>query len=450
MHSPLLIYENNMIFPLTTPERNPKPETAEVDQVRGQSLVMARWIAIFGQAITIFVAFYGLGFNFPIIPCMGFVVLSGMVNNYAYVKDHHRTMPPSRALFYMGFDVLQLTALLSLTGGASNPFSVLLLAPVLVGSSLLTRRYMLALLGLGLACVFFLTFFFLPLEWPSRYADTAYIHHIAESSAIAVTILFTGFYAWRIAEESRSILKAGYAAKTALLKQRQLQALGAQAAAAVHELGSPLGTITIIAKELSHEFGESHPQSDDVRILLEQTKRCQTILRDFGATLRHDPTYLATPLPISDLLRNIAADFLKERREIRFVLNQSETTKQLKFTQSAEILHGLGVFIQNAIQFALSTVTVNITKNRRGRLEITIHDDGQGFAPHILSRLGEPYTSTRIEGGKNMGLGIFIAQTLLEETGADITYNNRPQGGAQVKLEWTEDALRTMFADNKL
>jgi two-component system, sensor histidine kinase RegB len=179
-----------MIFPLHSPEKAPSTAPLPTDPVRGQSLVMARWIAIFGQAVTILVSYYGLDFVFPVIPCMGFVVLSGLVNNYAYIKDHHRTMPPSRAFFYLAFDILQLSGLLHLTGGIDNPFSVLLLAPILVGASLLTRRYMFILLLCGLACATFISFFYIPLGWPSGLNSTPHIHRITQSLGLAITILF--------------------------------------------------------------------------------------------------------------------------------------------------------------------------------------------------------------------------------------------------------------------
>lgn len=440
-----------MIFPLTDKPLTPlDPPSKGDDLVRGQSLILARWIAIFGQAISILVSYYGLGFIFPVVPAMGFVVLSGLVNNYAYIHDHHRTMPPSRALAYLVFDVLQLASLLYMTGGIDNPFSVLLVAPVLVGASLLSSRYMSILMFIGLSSSVVISISYIPLIWPDNLNQSIQIHKYTQSLGLFITLLFAGIYAWKISEENRSIQRASYAVKTALLKQKQLQALGAQAAAAVHELGSPLGTITIIAKELSHELGEDHPQSEDISILISQTKRCQNILRDFGATLRHDPTYMAVPIPVADLLQNIANEFLKEKPSVKLTVICPDELKRIKFTQSAEIIHGFGVFIQNALQFAQSLVTITISKNRRNMLEITIADDGHGFAPHILSKLGEPYTSTRIDSGKNMGLGIFIAQTMLEDTGASITYNNRPKMGAQVKLAWTEADLRIMFQDNKL
>ncbi len=436
-----------MFFPSENPDKAPHPlSPPQAEVVRGQSLVRARWLGIIGQTIAIFLAYFGLGFTFPLIPCLAFIVASGIINHYAFIKDHHRAMPVRRVFFYLAFDIFQLTGLLFLTGGIDNPFSVLLLAPVLVGASLLNKDYMLYLVLTGLTAALVISLVFIPLQWPDNYQNMEQLHLVAQSIGIAVAILFSAFVAWQIAEENRAMIKASFAAKTALLKQKQLQALGAQAAAAVHELGSPLGTITIIAKELSLELGQTHPQIDDVNLLMDQTKRCQTILKDFGATLRHDPTYLASPLPISDLLKNVAAEFLKERPYIRFSFNASPETSAILFKQSAELLHGLGVFIQNAIQFSRTTLTITTSLNLFKTLIITIQDDGTGFAPHIIPRLGEPYTSTRLDSGKNMGLGIFIAQTLLEDTGAILTYSNADNGGAQVKLEWTEPVWRAMVS----
>ena len=436
-----------MFFPSEKPDKAVMTGASEV--IRGQSLVMARWLGIMGQTITVFFAHFVLGFEFPLIPCLAFIVSSAIVNHYAFIKDHHRAMPTRRAFFYLVFDIAQLTGLLFLTGGIDNPFSVLLLAPVLVGASILTQDYMLYLVLTGLTAALIISLVFIPLQWPTTYENMEQLHLVSQSIGLALALIFSGYLAWQIAEETRSMTKASFAAKTALLKQKQLQALGAQAAAAVHELGSPLGTITIIAKELSLDLGNDHPQIDDINLLIDQTKRCQNILKDFGATLRHDATYLASPLPISDLLKNVAGEFLKERPYIRFSLTPSPETSDILFKQSAEILHGLGVFIQNAIQFSQTTLTITTSLNTFKTLVVIIQDDGAGFAPHIIARLGEPYTSTRTHTGKNMGLGIFIAQTLLEDTGATLTYTNADNGGAQVKLEWTEPVWRSMVSMNK-
>ena len=207
--------------------------------------------------------------------------------------------------------------MLFLTGGMGNPFYVLLLAPIIIGATLLPKAHTIFLVLLALAATLFLSQFSLPLDWPSILKNSPNLQQIGQSVALGVALVFASFYAWRISVENRAMQKASYAAKTTLLRQQQLQALGAQAAAAAHELGSPLGTIAIIAKELEHAFGPNHPHAGDVALLLSQTDRCRSILRSFGDSLRQDPTYMATSLPIDQLLKNIGDSFLQECPEIK-------------------------------------------------------------------------------------------------------------------------------------
>lgn len=277
--------------------------------IRGQSLIAARWIALVGQTLAILVA-YAAGFDFPIVFCFICIVLSGIVNNYATINDHHRSINTSKALIYLSFDVLQLTALLYFTGGLTNPFFIILIAPILVGSSLLPKWQMLMLLSLGIASAIYIGLFHLEMGWPENFLEhKSKLLLSAEALALTITLIFSSYYSWSISEENRNMQKANFAAKTALLKQRQLQALGAQAAAAVHELGSPLGTITIIAKELSHDLGQNKDYAEDIETLISQTERCRKILNHFGKTLKSDPTYMSEPLAIHGMLQNIAEGF---------------------------------------------------------------------------------------------------------------------------------------------
>lgn len=416
-------------------------------QIRGQNLIMARWIALVGQSVATLVTYYALTIDLPIFACMTCIILSGLVNNYAVIRDRHRSLTPRRATAYLSFDVLQLTTMLFLTGGMENPFYVLLLAPVSIGATLLPKAHTTFLVLLALTATIFLSKLSLPLHWPAVTDTGPNLRQIGQSFALGVALVFGSFYAWRTSVENREMQRASYAAKTTLLRQQQLQALGAQAAAAAHELGSPLGTIAIIAKELEHVLGPSHPQSGDIALLLSQTERCRSILKSFGNSLRQDPTYMATPIPIDQLLKNIADNFLSEHPGIKLeVIAQPD--KLPLVPQSPELIHGLGVYVQNAIQFARTKVTIRLVRKDSSLFHVVIQDDGPGFAPQILSRLGEPYVSTRLESGKNMGLGVFIAQTLLEETGATLSYNNKPSGGALVTIAWALDRKKLTRGGN--
>lgn len=378
--------------------------------IRGHSLITARWIALTGQTLAVLIAYYGLGFNFPVVPCLICIAATGLVNNYASIKQHHRGMSPHTSFLYLAFDILQLTTLLYLSGGMGNPFFVLLIAPVLIGAAILPKRNIPYLLGLGLICSGYLSLFYIPLEWPDMFLRDERMRKMTESLSINITMLFVSFYAWKISEESRAMQKAIFATQTALLKQKQLQALGAVAAAAVHELGSPLGTITIIAKELSNDLGKDERYAEDMATLTGQTERCKKILSDFGKTLKSDPTYMTTPLTPKSLIENIATSFLGERPDIEFSVKEDTVPERISIIQTPELSHSLGVYIQNAVQLTNSAVHVFISsgKNQKG-LTISIEDNGPGFPEKILPHLGEPYTSSRTDSGKNMGLWGYLS-----------------------------------------
>lgn len=410
-------------------------------------MILARWSGLVGQTIAIFISYYALDLHIPLVPSFFWIILSGIVNNYAVVRHRHRGMTAKEATLYLCFDVIQLTALLYLTGGLSNPFCVLMMAPVVIGATLLPKRNVILLIGLSLICVSYITFFFQPIPWtdhePAGAPPHKSIYLVGEALALSIALLFMAAYTWQISSENRAMQRASHAAQMALMRQQQLHALGAQAAGAAHELGSPLSTIAIVAKELESDVGPNSPFSKDIQLLVSQTERCRNILRKFGEPLRHDQDYLTSPVPINDLIRTIAEPFLHEKPSADLKINirskKADASVQ-SLPRTPEILHGLGVYIQNAVQFAQKTVTVSL-EHRPSSLYLSIHDDGPGFSPQILTRLGEPFISTRSHTGKNMGLGIFIAQTLLEDTGASISYDNKLSGGALVSVEWPYKSL---------
>jgi two-component system sensor histidine kinase RegB len=412
--------------------------------IRGDSLILARWSALVGQTVALLVTYYALELQVPLLPSFFWIILSGIVNNYAVIRHRHRGMTSSEATLYLCFDVVQLTALLYLTGGLSNPFCVLMMAPVVIGATLLPRNNVFFLIGLSLICTLYISIYYTPL--PVHNAEETPSHSMflaGEALSLSITLLFMAAYTWRISAENRAMQKASHAAQMALLRQQQLHALGAQAAAAAHELGSPLSTLFIVAKELESDMGPNTPYSKDIQLLVSQTERCRTILKKFGEKLRHDQDYLTSPVPADDFIRTIAEPFLIEKPSLTLqtnIRNRKEDGSVQHLPRTPEMIHGIGVYLQNAIQFAKTTVTITI-EHRATSFFLSIHDDGPGFSPQILTRLGEPFISTRMDTGKNMGLGIFIAQTLLEDTGASLSYDNKLSGGALISLEWTYKAL---------
>lgn len=404
--------------------------------VHWRTLFIIRWIAICGQAAALWGVYFILGYEFRFDLALAILGLSILVNILAFVRRPAvRWLSDREAALFLAFDLLQLTALLYLTGGLQNPFALLILAPVTVSATILSRRSTVALSLIALGSVLFLAVHFMPLPWPgvSPHFDPLYRAGIGLALALAIT--FSAAYIFQVAEEARRLAQALGVTQRALDRERHVFALGAQAAAAAHELGSPLGTITLVAKELLQELSPDDPLYRDAELLVSESKRCSTILQELALRSREDSlsSFLRVPLPA--LIEEAARPH--RQSDVQFDLRYDpKAGKQLAaVTHRPEILHGLGNFLQNAIQFAQSTVTVWV-EIQGEKVSLRIEDDGPGFDPQILDRLGEPYLSE--DGGRagdHMGLGIFIAKTLLEHTGATLRFYNHANG-AGVAITW--------------
>lgn len=408
-----------------------------------QTLVLVRWIAVLGQLAAVGVVEFLLGFLLPLWECLLAILLLVVSNLYigmAYpgrgrLTDYH-------AARILAFDLVQLSVLAYLTGGLQNPFSFLILVPVTVSATMLSRGATVMLTVVSLFACTFLAFYRQPLPWPGGGFTIDPLYMLGLWTALAVTIVFTAIYLWSLTEESRRIADALAETEAALARQQKLSALGGLAAAAAHELGSPLATIAVVAKELSRDVPEDSPYAEDVALLLSQSNRCRDILA--GLTLRpedHEDGEIHA-LHLTDMVEMAALNHVPERVALEMSVDEGSQGAEPVFLPSPEMRQGLGNLIQNAGQYATQQVDIDLFWNER-RISIAIRDDGPGFAPHVLENLGNPYISTRAGDGEHMGLGVFIAQTLLERTGALVRFGNRPGGvqGAEVVIRWQRDML---------
>ena len=414
--------------------------------VRLGTLIPIRWGAIGGQAATLLVVHYGLGF--PVMLSAGFAVLGASVLlnlGLAVARPAHERLGESASASLLAFDIVQLTALLYLTGGLENPFAFLLLAPLTVSATILGLRSTAALCGLTLAAVTLLALDHLDLPWSAAGFALPRMYVLGSWVALALGIGFFASYTWRVAEEARRMQNALAATQLALVREQQLSTLGGIAAAAAHELGSPLGTIAVVTGELAREVAPDSPIADDVELLLSESRRCADILASLeqGAAeaMASDPY----PEPPLDAVIEAAAKRHDDAAVRLRVVAEPEgegATEPPIVRSRAEIIHGIGNLVQNAVQFARSEVSVS-TRWSHDRIRVTIEDDGPGIPSRLLERLGEPYVSSRTDDGAHMGLGIFIARTLLQRTGATITFGNAPAGagGARVEVVWDRAAL---------
>ncbi len=403
-------------------------------------LVLIRWIGVTGQAATLLIVHFGLGYNLPIGLALAVVAASALVNIVVGLPRPTRARLGEReAAFYLGYDILQLGLLLFLTGGIVNPFALLMLAPVSVAATILSLRSIIGLCALTVAAASILIVLHQPLPWPGPPPDFPFPYILGVWTALVSSALFMAGYAWIVAEEARRMRDAFAATQLALAREQRVSAVGGLAAAAAHELGSPLATIAVIAKELVRDVPADSPYAEDAALLLSQSERCRTILAGLS---RHRGGEGASPferLPISALVE--AAGEPHVQRGVRVIYSTgAQAGEEPLVARSPEILHGLGNLIQNATQFARREVSV-ATSWRKDIVTVEVSDDGPGFPVSVLSRIGEPYISSR--GGDHMGLGIFIAHSLLERTGAELAFSNLPEGGAQVAVEWKRAVLET-------
>jgi two-component system sensor histidine kinase RegB len=414
--------------------------------VRLKTLVTLRWFAVIGQAIAVLVVQYLLEFELPLAACLAVIALTAWLNVAASM--HYRNvqrLPANAVAWLLAYDIAQLTFLIVLTGGLENPFSFLILAPVLIAAISLPLRYTLPLGTFAVACSTLIAFFYWPLPWSGdETLALPPIYILATWVANLVSIVFIGTYAWQVAEENRLMADALTATELVLAREQHLTQLDGLAAAAAHELGTPLSTITLIAKELQTALGNDSPHAEDVKLLREQAQRCREILGKLSALPSGWAPFERAKL--STLIEEVVAPHRDFGTAIDVVVPPDPVGEPV-MARSPAILYGLGNLVENAVDFAEGRAEIAVRWNEQD-VAVTISDDGPGFSPEILKRIGEPYVTSRRRMGheseeSGLGLGFFIAKTLLERSGAAVTFLNRqaPEHGAVVLVHWPRAEL---------
>lgn len=417
--------------------------------LRLATLAGLRWLAIAGQAASLLFVAVILGYPLPLLECLGLVALSVLFNLWLTFRFGAGYRPSaSVATMQLAYDLLQLGGLLLLTGGLQNPFSLLLLAPVSVSATTLPQRETFVLAGLAIAIASIIAVWHLPLPWDPRQRivfDRVYV--VGLWVALLFGVVFIAAYTTRVAHEARQLADALSATELALSRQEQLRALDGLAAAAAHELGTPLSTIALAAKEMRADIPPGS-LAEDVDLIISQTARCRAILaklRNLGAD-EGDPF---AALPLGELLAEAAKPLEGLGKEIVIVTEPAAGSEPV-FRRNVALLQGLTNLLENATNFARSRVVINALWDK-GAVTLTITDDGPGFPPDLMARLGEPYLTTRAIGGSGesgaggLGLGIFIAKTLLGRTGARLSFENvGPEGGARVRVVWARKAIESL------
>ena len=429
---------------------------AEIGMLRLRTLVRLRWLAIVGQAGAVLGVHFVLGYPLPLSLCLGAVALSAWLNIFLSIRWRKSIrLQETHSGLLLLYDVLQLAVLLYLTGGLENPFAFLFLVPVTISATSLTTRWTIWLGIMAFGCATFLAFRHYPLPWvPGQHFDLPDVYIAGMWTAIICGVVFSAIYARRIAEEARQMSAALSATEMVLAREQRLSALDGLAAAAAHELGTPLATIALVAKELRREIPGKGPYTEDIDLLISQTARCREILaRLSNRDAQTDDMYQRTKMLV------MVEDLIEPLRGSEVVIAVTSTAdgddkalgSEPVFRRNPGIAYGLGNLLENAVDFAASRVEVD-ARWTTSQVSLTVRDDGPGFHENILDRLGDPFVTTRPgygegtdEGGRHegMGLGFFIAKTLLERSGATVSLANRPapEHGAVVHIVWPRSLI---------
>jgi two-component system, sensor histidine kinase RegB len=420
--------------------------------VRLDTILRLRWLAVLGQLAAIFIVVQGLEFDLPVLPCVAIVGLSALLNLALQMAfNTMQRLEPAYTAALLALNIVELASLLYCTGGLENPFSFLFLAPVLISATVLPVRLTIALGMLAVACASALVFFHLPLPWD---ADEPLmlppIYLLGVWLSIVLAIGVTSLYAFQVTEEARKLSDALAATELVLAREQHLTQLDGLAAAAAHELGTPLSTIFLISRELEKSVPDG-PLAGDLKTLREQAQRCRDILAKITQLSATGAPF--DRMKLSTLIEETVAPHRDFGIAIKVRIAVAGAPEPVGWRNPA-ILYGVGNILENAVDFARTTVEVNAWWNN-DTVEIVISDDGPGIPPDLLNRIGEPYLSRRRTADvtpsehQGLGLGVFIARTLLERTGAKVSFSNRifPDHGAVVQIGWPRERFEARATD---
>ena len=419
-------------------------ETSKYHFFKKSTYISLRWIGIIGQLISVYFVYFFLNFEFDFL-ISNLIISLGILSNLYLVFIYQKTQLSDRSAFiFLVIDILQLGALLYLTGGVTNPFVIFLLIPSVFSSSHLSFKTNYLLVFLTIIVIFILTFYSLSLPYPLNvhfHVSPYYFYSIP--IALIIALVFLNYLAMTFGEQSRLRQEALSKMEEVMAKEHELLSLGGQAAAAAHSLGTPLSTIKIITQDLIKQFKGKKDIEKDIELLSSQVERCNEILKKLSLNPVEEDNFIDNDLSMREYLNEIITSF-KEISKKNFIFNFDQFSNTKKVTKSIEIFYGLRNFIGNANKFSRENVYINL-KSDSEITEIIIEDDGGGYPRDILSKIGEPYLRSNdiIEKSKvGLGLGLFIGKTLLEKNFALVKCkNSKTRSGAEVVIKWKNKDL---------
>ena len=424
-------------------------ETSKIYSLNKSTYINLRWISYIGQLTVILIVQFFLQFKFYYLVCISIVLLSILTNFYLLFKIKENQLSNLVATSYLSYDIGQLGLLIYLTGGITNPFVFLIIIPSIFSAQYLNIWSSIILVTLTSLILIILTFFYYELPHPETlhfHAPEYYLYSIPIS--IFIGLIFLAYFGVKFGRESQIRKKAYDKMQVIMAKENELLSLGGQAAAAAHSLGTPLSTILLIAKELKKEFGNNKKINKDLDLLVSQSTRCREILKKLSLNPNVEDEFIDSDVTLNDYVYEIVRSF-QAISEKKFIINSEQFKNSVKSYKSPEIVYGLRNFIGNANKFSNKKIEIFLKSNKK-ETEIIIKDDGPGFPKDLIDKhmLGEPYIRTIDDSHISkygLGLGTFIAKTLLEKNFANIIFQNSENtGGAEVIIKWNNKDLASI------
>jgi two-component system sensor histidine kinase RegB len=418
------------------------PELNE-NQIKLLTLINIRWVAIIGQFITISIVYFYFNFSFNIEYCYLLVLFSSFLNFFLQIRSKKTELLSNKqATFSILYDLFQLFGLLFLTGGLTNPFSIFIVAPITIAAGFLNLRSSILISFLSILLIIILSLFYFELPGIENNYLFPKFYILGLALALCTTIVFLAIYSQRLAIESAQRSEAFNVLQQIFLREQELKSLGGLAAASAHELGTPLNTISLVAKELKKEIGSNKKFNQDLDLLISQSKRCSDILKQISKnpyTEKEDNFFDKASFKI---IVHEVVDSFKDLSKKKIIINDDEYKKDYLITKKIEIIYSLKNIIDNALKFSSDKIGIFLLSNEE-QLRIKVEDDGVGFSKQILGFLGDPYIKKKDldKNKEGLGLGIFIAKVFLERLSAIINFYNLEGKGAVVDISWQKKDL---------
>ena len=421
-------------------------QSVKTASLNKSTYINLRWIGILGQFITINSVKFIFGFEFNFI-LSNVIIFIGALSNLYLIYFYKKPLLTNITSFnFLFLDIIQLSALLYLSGGILNPFSIFLLIPSVFASSNLNIKTNIPLIFITLILIIFLTFYHHDLPKPLNEFRISLYYYYAIPLALIIALIFLNYFAFIFGQETNLRKDALDKIQEVISKEHELVSLGGQAAAAAHSFGTPLSTIKIISHDLFDQFKDNNEVKKDLELLVSQVDRCNVILKKLTLNPAIEDDFLDKNKTLYDYINEIVNSF-KEISNKNFNVDKEQDSNSFEILKSVEIVYGLRNFIGNANKFANENIYISIRSDSQNT-EITIEDDGPGIPKDILNKIGEPYIKTlksKDSKKSGLGLGIFIGKTLLEKNSAKIIIrNSETRGGAEVKIDWENKNLKKL------